>query len=144
MCLIVMEISQRFLFVFETFSGFVWMLHLWGCVCLPVNSTSSNIHKRLPLTSQSPDVTLSEACQEQLAAGDRKNRCTQVCSYLCHLSLNSAGLQSADGFLSSSRAVKVHKAIPWEKDNHNMVLDTALKRQRIWTTHSFNLKNKVF
>lgn len=59
MCLFVMEISQSFLFVFETFSGFIWMLHLWGCVCLPMNSISSYIHthKHLPLTSQSPDVT---------------------------------------------------------------------------------------
>lgn len=48
----------------------------------------------------------------------------QVCSYLCHLSLNSAGLQSADGFLSSSRVVKVHEAIAWEKDKHNIRLNT--------------------
>lgn len=87
------------------------------CTCTGVSSSHSQ--------ASASDVTwLSEACQTDLTAGDSRNRCVQVCSYLCHLSLNSAGLQSADGFLSSSRAVKVHKAIAWEKDKHNISLNT--------------------
>lgn len=40
-------------------------------------------------------------------------------SYLCHLSLNSCGLQRCDSFLSRCRTVKVNKTIAYKHSRTN-------------------------
>ena len=44
--------------------------------------------------------------------------------HLCHLSLDTSGLQGSHSFLSCSRAVKVHKAVSWgdKQDSEDRIL----------------------